>query len=96
MNAIFEYVRKRAVSTILVSYTVFWAIFHWQGIYATIFVDQNVIYKRYGLLKNEYVNKYFFGLDWSNILTIHNLEILLGWVLILRIRGKLTIKKTGN
>ena len=81
MNAIFEYVRKRAVSTILVSYTVFWAIFHWQGIYATIFVDQNVIYKRYGLLKNEYVNKYFFGLDWSNILTIHNLEILLGWVI---------------
>lgn len=81
MNAIFEYVRKRAASTILVSYTVFWAIFHWQGIYATIFVDQGIIYKQHGLLKNEYVNKYFFGLDWSNIVTIHNLEILLSWVI---------------
>ena len=81
MNAIFEYVRKRAVSTILVSYTVFWAIFHWQGIYTTIFVNQDIIYGKYGSLKNEYVNKYFFGFNWSNILTIHNLEILLGWII---------------
>ena len=81
MEAILEYARKRAVSTILVSYTVFWAIFHWQGIYVTIFVNQDIIYGKYGLLKNEYVNKYFFGFDWSNILTIHNLEILLGWII---------------
>lgn len=81
MNAIFEYVRKRATSTILVSYTVFWVIFHWQGIYVTIFVDQDIIYKQHGLLKNEYVNKYFFGFDWSDFLTIHNLEILLGWAI---------------
>ena len=81
MNAIFEYVRKRAVSTILVSYTVFWAIFHWQGIYVTIFVSQDIVYGKYGLLKNEYVNKYFFGLDWSNSLTIYNLEIILGWII---------------
>lgn len=81
MNDIFEYVRKRAASTILVSYTVFWAIFHWQGIYTTIFVNQDIIYGKYGLLKNEYVNKYFFGFDWSNIVTIHNLEILLSWVI---------------
>ena len=81
MNTIFEYVRKRATSTILVSYTVFWAIFHWQGIYVTIFVDQDIIYKQHGLLKNEYVNKYFFGFDWSDFLTIHNLGILLGWAI---------------
>lgn len=81
MEAIFEYARKRAVSTILVAYTVFWAIFHWQGIYVTIFVGQDVIYKQYGLLKNEYVNKYFFGFDLSNICAVHNLEILLGWVI---------------
>ncbi len=81
MEAILEYARKRAVSTILVSYTVFWAIFHWQGIYVTIFVNQDIIYGKYGLLKNEYVNKYFFRFDWSNILTIHNLEILLGWII---------------
>ncbi len=80
MEAILEYARKRTVSTILVSYTVFWAIFHWQGIYVTIFVNQDIIYGKYGLLKNEYVNKYFFRFDWSNILTIHNLEILLGWI----------------
>lgn len=81
IEAIFEYARKRAVSTILVAYTVFWAIFHWQGIYVTIFVGQDVIYKQYGLLKNEYVNKYFFGFDLSNICVVHNLEILLGWVI---------------
>ena len=81
MNDIFEYFRKRAASTILVSYTVFWAIFHWQGIYVTIFIDQDIIYKQHGLLKNEYVNKYFFGFDWLNVFTMHNLGILLGWVI---------------
>lgn len=81
MEAIFEYARKRVVSTILVSYAVFWAIFHWQGIYTTIFVNQDIIYGKYGLLKNEYVNKYFFGFNWSNICTAHNLEILLSWII---------------
>lgn len=80
MDAIFEYARKRVASTILVSYTLFWAIFHWQGLYATLFVDQALIHKQYGLLKNEYVNQHFFGFDWSNIFSVNNLVFLVGWL----------------
>lgn len=64
-----EAIRKRTTSAFLGSYTVFWGLFHWQGLYTTFFVDQEKIFEKFGLLKNEYVNIYFFGYsgwnDWS-------------------------------
>lgn len=64
MGAILEYFKRRATSTVLVAYSVFWAIFHWEGIYTTLFVDQEYILRQHNLLKSEYVDR-FFGLHWG-------------------------------
>lgn len=70
-TSINEALKKRTTSATLGTYLFFWAAYHWQGLYATFFVDQQLILKKYGLLKNEYVFKYFFGyhglLDWQFI-----------------------------
>lgn len=63
-GAIIEYLRRRATSTVLVAYTIFWAIWHWRAIYATIFVDQAYIYERCGMFKSEYIGQ-FVGLHWG-------------------------------
>lgn len=68
-SAIAEAIRKRAASITLGTYLFFWMAYHWQGLYVTFFVNQDLIYNQHGLLKNEYVNKYFFGFhgvqDWQ-------------------------------
>lgn len=64
MGAILEYLKRRAASTVLVAYTIFWAILHWEGIYTTIFIDQQHILEQHHIMKNEYVNTYFFGIHW--------------------------------
>ena len=66
MNSFLEYIRQRSVSTLLVSYSVFWAVCHWEGIYASVFTGQEYIMEKYGMLKNEYVHEYFFGINWDN------------------------------
>lgn len=60
-KSIGESISKKASSGFLCAYTFFWVTFHWEGIYTTIFTDQEKIFERFGLLKNEYVAKYFFG-----------------------------------
>lgn len=71
-GAIAEAIRKRTASATLGTYLFFWAAYHWQGLYATFFVNQDLIYGQHGLLKNEYVNKYFFPgpMDWNFYLGI--------------------------
>jgi len=68
-KSIAETIKKRAASTALATYTFFWCSYHWQGIFVTFFVKEELIYKKFNLLKNEYVNNYFFGLhgwnDWG-------------------------------
>lgn len=66
MESFLEYIKQRSVSTYLVSYTVFWAIYHWEGVYTTLFTSQDFIMDRYGLLKNEYVHRFFFGILQDN------------------------------
>ncbi|HSW66399.1 MAG TPA: hypothetical protein VLI54_04660 [Bacillota bacterium] len=61
-----EAITKRTNTAILGTFTFFWAIHHWQGFYATLFVPSNLIYQKYGLLKNEYVFNYFFGARFSH------------------------------
>lgn len=56
-----EAITKRTSTATLGTFTFFWAAYHWQGFYATLFVPSSLIYQKYGLLKNEYVFKYFFG-----------------------------------
>ncbi|HSX29795.1 MAG TPA: hypothetical protein VLE73_04530 [Candidatus Saccharimonadales bacterium] len=67
-DSIAEAIRKRVVSAALGTYFFFWAAFHWQGIYTTLFTGEDKIYDKFGLLKNEYVNTYFFGWHgWSSV-----------------------------
>lgn len=68
-RSIGEAIKKRANSAFLGTYALFWATFHWQGIYTTLFTDQDKIYEKFTLLKNEYAAQYFFGYkgwdDWA-------------------------------
>lgn len=69
MDGIIEFLKKRATSTFLVSYTIFWFMYHWEGFVTLFFTDQDYIMSHYDMLKNEYLAKYFFGLicleDWD-------------------------------
>lgn len=56
-----EAVTKRTNTGLLGTYAFFWVAYHWQGFYTTFFVPSDLIYRKYGLLKNEYVFKNFFG-----------------------------------
>lgn len=68
-DSIAEAFRKRAVSATFGTYFFFWAAYHWQALYATFFTSQDIIFAKYRLLKNEYVNQYFFEWHgWSTIL----------------------------
>lgn len=66
MDQILNYFKRRANSTVLVAYSVFWAVLHWDGLCVLLFVDQDLIMEKYGLLKNEYLSQQFFGLPASN------------------------------
>ena len=72
-DSVAEAIRKRTSSAVFGTYILFWAALHWQGIYTTLFVSEDLIEKKFGLLKNEYIKQYFFG--W------HGWTSLLGYVL---------------
>lgn len=61
MKELFEYLNKKASSTLIFVFIVFWIICHSQGFATMFFTDQNLIYQKYDMLKNEYLNQYFFG-----------------------------------
>ncbi|MDO8265548.1 MAG: hypothetical protein Q7T41_01240 [Candidatus Saccharibacteria bacterium] len=60
-DSVAEVIKKRTASTVYGTYLFFWAAFHWQGIYTTVFTSQEFIFTKYNMLKNEYVSQYFFG-----------------------------------
>lgn len=62
-DSIGEAIRKRVVSATLAIYLFFWCIFHWEALYTTFFTSQDIIYEKFGMLKNEYINHYFFNWD---------------------------------
>jgi hypothetical protein len=65
-NSFAEAIKRRTASAAIGSYLFFWAAYHWEGLYATFFTSQDLIFQQYHILKNEYVGKYFFGFhnDW--------------------------------
>jgi hypothetical protein len=77
-----ESIRKRATTVTLGTYTLFWLLFHWQGVYTTLFVGEDLIFEKYAMLKNEYVNEYFFG--WQGML---DWPFYAGWILPLLLTG---------
>lgn len=68
-DSIGEAIKRRVVSTTLMTYLFFWIVYHWQVLYVTLFVNQDLILQKFGMLKNEYVNTYFVTWDgWSTVL----------------------------
>lgn len=61
MKELFEYLNKKASSTLILVFVISWIICHSQGFAAMFFTDQDLIFRKYGMLKNEYLNQYFFG-----------------------------------
>lgn len=67
MESIIEFIKNRTTSAAYGTYFFFWSAFHWQGLYTSAFTSEELIYEKLGLLKNEYVNQYFFGWHgWSS------------------------------
>ena len=61
VKEILEYLNRKASSTLIFVFVIFWIICHSQGFATMFFTDQNLIFQKYGLLKNEYLQRYFFG-----------------------------------
>jgi len=61
-NSIISYFKTRAASAFIGAYVVFWLIYHWQFLVALLFVSQEFIYEKFGMLKNEYIDRYLLGL----------------------------------
>ena len=61
MKELFEYLNKKSYSTLIFVFIVFWIICHSQGFATMFFTDQDLIFQKYGMLKNEYLNQFFFG-----------------------------------
>jgi hypothetical protein len=67
-DSLADIIKKRTTSAVFGTYVFFWASFHWQGIYATLFTSEDLIHEKFGLMKNEYINQYFFGWHgWSSL-----------------------------
>jgi hypothetical protein len=61
LSSLFEAVKFRVTTSIVATYVFFWVAMHWQGFYTALFVDQEAILIKYKMLKNEYIETYFFG-----------------------------------
>lgn len=60
-SSIGEHLNKRVTTALLGTYTAFWLVLHWQAVYTTIFVSEQRIFDKFGMLKNEYVHEYFLS-----------------------------------
>lgn len=60
-NSLAGMARSRVASATIGTYLFFWVAFHWEGIYTALFVSEDLVFSKYHLLKNEYLNQYFFG-----------------------------------
>lgn len=59
LKTIADYLKEKASSTIVFSYVVFYILCNCRWIFASLFTDQNLIFEKYHLLKNEYIYQYF-------------------------------------
>ncbi|MDD3283349.1 MAG: hypothetical protein PHY41_07745 [Candidatus Cloacimonetes bacterium] len=65
-TALADAMKKRTRNIVIGTYGVFWLFYHWQVIYVTFFASEQRVFDKFGLLKNEYVNKYFLGINFTD------------------------------
>ncbi len=62
LSSILNRIQARASTTLFAVYGSFWLMLHAEGVVALLFTDQSYIYQKFGMLKNEYLFEYFFGI----------------------------------
>ena len=65
-DSFYQHFLKRAKSQIYGVFGLWWTVFHWAFFYALVFLDQDLIFKHTGLLKDTYLKKTYF--DYSSVI----------------------------
>jgi hypothetical protein len=103
LDSISEYYKGRVTSIFIGSLMAFWAAWHWQVFITLFFVSEDAIYKQHHLLKNEYINHYFLGVEQGLIpyslgyivpliLTLIYIWVLPKWVFLLSYKAEIQHK----
>jgi hypothetical protein len=58
-DTIMDLLSKKIKRPLAITYFVFWAARHWQGIVALFFNSENLIFEKTGLLKSQFLENYF-------------------------------------
>lgn len=66
IKSLTDYLKERANSTVLISLFFFYVLCNCRWIFASLFTDQNLIFEKCGLLKNEYIYQNFVELHPDN------------------------------
>lgn len=61
-----EYLKEKANSTIIISLILFYGLCNCRWIFTSLFTDQNLIFEKYNMLKNEYIYEKFQELHPDN------------------------------
>lgn len=78
-----EVIKKRFSNNIYVNFGFVWLVFHWEFTYTMLFLSEDLIYQKYGILKNDYLVETFFNLNswyfWVSWVTPIAITYLLIW-----------------
>ena len=66
IKSLTDYLKERSNSTVLISLSFFYCLCNCRWIFTSLFTDQNFIYEKYGLLKNEYIYQNYAELHPDN------------------------------
>jgi hypothetical protein len=93
-KSLLEAMHRRTATSIIGTYFTFWALFHWQVFYVTLFVSQQIIFTKFGMMKNEYINHYFLGIRLDQLSYYFDFlaPVLLTWLYIWKLPDWLFIR----
>jgi len=83
--------KKRFHTPLYGTFILAWAAFHWDFLYTALFVNQDLIYKKTGLLKNEYLHHTFFNYGSLQFYLLWLLPFLVTWLIIWKLPRYLLI-----
>jgi hypothetical protein len=74
--------QERMATPIYGVFAISWAIFHWEFIYTAIFVNQQTIFQKTHMLKNDYLTVTFFDFSSYHFYVLLVLPFLITWLII--------------
>lgn len=72
LKSLKEVLKNRLTNPVYGTFIICWLTLHWQLVFSLLFLDQNIILARTGLLKNEYLSIRFFN--------FHDPLLYLSWI----------------